>query len=63
MELPDEKTPENSSLAEEEQILKKEGQRIIKAIKKDALVIALAIKGNMFSSEQFAAQIEKDTTQ
>ena len=63
MELPDEKTPENSSLAEEEQILKKEGQRIIKAIKQDALVIALAIKGNMFSSEQFAAQIEKDTTQ
>ena len=59
MELPD----ENSSLAEEEQILKKEGQRIIKAIKQDALVIALAIKGNMFSSEQFAAQIEKDTTQ
>lgn len=63
IELPDEKIPENSSLAEEEQILKKEGQRIIKAIKQDALVIALAIDGKMFSSEQFAAQIEKDTTQ
>ena len=29
MELPDEKTPENSSLAEEEQILKKEGLSLI----------------------------------
>lgn len=28
MELPDEKTPENSSLAEEEQILKKKGKEL-----------------------------------
>lgn len=63
IELADEKTPENTSPAEEEQILKKEGQRIIKAIKQDALIIALAIEGKMFSSEQFAAQIEKDMIQ
>ena len=63
IELPDEKTPETMSQAEEEQILKKEGQRILKAIKQDALVIALAIEGKTLSSEQLAAQIEKDTIQ
>lgn len=60
IELPDEKAPETMTRAEEKQVIQKEGQRIIKAIKENALVIALAIKGKMLSSEQLAAQIEKD---
>lgn len=60
IELLDEKAPETMTRAEEKQVMQKEGQRIIKAIKENALVIALAIKGKMLSSEQLAAQIEKD---
>ncbi len=60
IELPDEKAPETMTRAEEKQVMQKEGQRILKAIKENALVIALAIEGKMLSSEQLAAQIEKD---
>lgn len=60
IELPDEKAPETMTKAEEKQVMQKEGQRILKAIKENALVIALAIEGKMLSSEQLAAQIEKD---
>ena len=37
----------------------KAGERILKAIKQDAFVIALAVEGKMLSSEQLAEQIEK----
>lgn len=63
LELPDEKAPETMTKAEEKQVIKKEGQKIIKAIKGDAVVIALAIEGKMLSSEALATQIEKDTVQ
>ena len=63
VELPDEKAPETMTKAEEKQVVKKEGQRIVKAIKGDAVVIALAIEGEMLSSEMFAAQIERDAVQ
>ncbi len=63
VELPDEKAPENLSKAEEQQVCKKEGERILKAIKQDAFVIALAVEGKMLSSEQLAKQIEKYTVE
>lgn len=63
IEVADEKAPETMSKLEEERVRQKEGERILKAIKEDALVTALAIKGNMLSSEQLAEQIEKDTIQ
>lgn len=53
-EVADEKTPEGASAAEEEQIKAREGARILKAIREDAYVIALAIEGKKYSSEQFA---------
>lgn len=58
VELPDEKTPDNAGEALEEQIKKKEGDRILKAIKEDSYCIALAIEGNMLTSEELADKID-----
>lgn len=57
IELPDEKTPDNASEAMENIIKKKEGERILKALKEDSYCIALAIEGNMLSSEELADKI------
>lgn len=54
IELADEKTPDGASAAEELQIKKKEGERILKAIRDDSCVVALAIEGKKFSSEKLA---------
>ncbi|MDF2541743.1 MAG: hypothetical protein K0S47_1461 [Herbinix sp.] len=59
IELADEKTPDNASEVLEEQIKKKEGERILKAVKDDAYVIALAIEGTMLSSEDLAQKIDQ----
>ena len=48
-----------ASEALELQIKEKEGERILKSIKDDSYVIALAIEGKMRSSEELAARIEK----
>ncbi|WP_123042588.1 23S rRNA (pseudouridine(1915)-N(3))-methyltransferase RlmH [Cohnella candidum] len=58
-ELPDEKTPDSMSPAEEEMVRTREGERILAALKPDAHVIALAIDGETWSSEQLAAHLEK----
>ncbi len=58
-EVPDEKAPENMSAAEAEQVKEREGERILAAIKPDAHVIALAIEGETWSSEQLAAHLDK----
>jgi 23S rRNA (pseudouridine1915-N3)-methyltransferase len=57
IELTDEKTPDNASLAEELQIKKREGERILKNIKDSAFVIALAIEGKMLSPEELAEKM------
>ena len=54
VELPDEKAPETMSPAQEEEVKKKEGERILKAIKDDAFVVALAIEGKGLTSEGLA---------
>ncbi|MBQ9119896.1 MAG: 23S rRNA (pseudouridine(1915)-N(3))-methyltransferase RlmH [Lachnospiraceae bacterium] len=59
IELADEKTPDHASAAEEEQIKKKEGERILKSIKDGAYVIALAIEGKQLSSTELADRIEQ----
>ncbi len=58
IELPDEKTPDNASAAEELQIKKKEGERILKNVKDGAYVIALAIEGTMLTSESLSEKLE-----
>jgi 23S rRNA (pseudouridine1915-N3)-methyltransferase len=54
VEVPDEKAPENLSPAQELIIIQKEGQGILKYVKEDAYVIALAIQGKQLSSEGLA---------
>jgi 23S rRNA (pseudouridine1915-N3)-methyltransferase len=58
IEVPDEKTPDNASAAEEILIKKKEGERILKNVKDGAYVIALAIEGKMLTSEELSEKIE-----
>ncbi len=58
LELPDEKTPDNASQALEDAIKKKEGERILKALKEDSYCIALAIDGKMLTSEELASKID-----
>lgn len=54
IELADEKTPETMSPAQELEVKEKEGERILKSIKDDAFVVALAIEGKQLSSEELA---------
>ena len=58
-EVNDEKTPDEASEAEESQIKKAEGERILKHVKEGAYIIALAIEGSMLSSTDLAVKIEK----
>lgn len=59
IEVADEKTPDEASAAEEEQIKKKEAERLQKYIKDDAWVIALAIEGKQYDSVEFSGEIER----
>ncbi|MFZ5353966.1 MAG: 23S rRNA (pseudouridine(1915)-N(3))-methyltransferase RlmH [Bacillota bacterium] len=54
VEVPDEKAPENLSAAQELIIKEKEGQAVLRHIKEDTYVIALAIQGKLLSSEKLA---------
>lgn len=58
LELADEKTPDGASPAEEDAIREREGERILKAIKADSYVIALAIEGNMLDSVELSLKME-----
>lgn len=57
LQVADEKTPDGASEAVERQIKEKEGQRILDNIRDGAFVVALAIEGEMLSSEQLAEKI------
>lgn len=59
IEVDDEKTLWQDSEAINEQILKKEAQRILHHIKPDTYTISLEIKGKPMNSETFAAYIDK----
>lgn len=61
IEVADEKTPDNASLAQEEQIKAKEGQRILDKLKEDAYVCTLEIAGKQLDSPQFAEWIQTTT--
>jgi 23S rRNA (pseudouridine1915-N3)-methyltransferase len=58
-EVPDEKTPDRASEAEEQQIKKTEGERLLKYVRDSDYVIAMAIDGKMPDSPELAAQIER----
>ena len=59
IEIADQPTPDNASTAEELAIKNKEGDKILGKIKDQSYVIALAIEGKMFSSEDLAQQLDK----
>ncbi|WP_270180648.1 23S rRNA (pseudouridine(1915)-N(3))-methyltransferase RlmH [Alkalihalobacillus sp. CinArs1] len=62
IEVPDEKAPENLSEVEMEQVKQAEGNRILSKISPDAHVIALAIQGNMKTSEKLAKDLDQLAT-
>ncbi|MED9903266.1 MAG: 23S rRNA (pseudouridine(1915)-N(3))-methyltransferase RlmH [Lachnospiraceae bacterium] len=59
LEVADEKTPDKASSLEEEQIKKKEGDRLLAKIKEDAFVITLEIQGEKMDSVAFAEVLKK----
>lgn len=62
VEVPDEKAPENMSTAEEQQVRAKEGERLLAKLGPDVYVVALAIDGEMWTSEQLASSLDKLAT-
>ena len=58
IEVPDEKTPDGASEVVENQIKNLEGERILKSIKDDDYVIALAIDGKMLDSVELSNKME-----
>lgn len=62
VEVPDEKAPETMSPAEEQQVKRKEGERILAHISQDAYVITLEIDGKMLTSEELAAKMDELAT-
>ena len=57
VELADEKTPDNASAVEEENIKNKEGERILAKVKDGAYVISLAIEGKQLDSVELSQKI------
>lgn len=59
IEIAEERASDNPSASEINNVLEKEGERIIQKIPKGAAVIPLCIEGREFSSPEFASEIEK----
>jgi len=59
VEAADEKTPDSPTERQSELIKDTEGARILKSVRDDDCVIALAIDGKEYSSEAFSELIEK----
>ncbi len=61
VEIPDEPTPVGASAAEKAKILDAEGRRIVKTLHPGEYCILLDLKGDLMTSEAFAAKIEELT--
>ena len=59
VEVADEKTPDKASPVLEEQIRRKEGERILRNVREDAYKITLEIAGEMPDSEELSGKLEK----
>lgn len=62
VEVKDEKIPDNISINEINKIKDIEGQRILHQINRDSFIFCLDIQGKEYSSEQFAAKLNKLAT-
>ncbi|MCH5321933.1 MAG: 23S rRNA (pseudouridine(1915)-N(3))-methyltransferase RlmH [Eubacterium sp.] len=58
IEITEEKCSDNPSDSEIQNVIKKEGERIIKKVPKGAVVIPLCIEGREYDSREFSALIE-----
>lgn len=58
IEVEDEKAPESNSLAQNEEVKRKEGEKLLKRIKDNDYVILLDLAGKQMKSEQLAAHID-----
>ncbi|MDF2821795.1 MAG: hypothetical protein K0R15_2236 [Clostridiales bacterium] len=58
VEVPDEKTPDNASDAEEIKIKQREGEKILKVVNDNMYLIALAIEGKKLTSGEFQDKIK-----
>lgn len=61
LEVADEKTIDHASDTVNQQVLQKEGERIVNLIPKDSYVIAMAIEGKKYDSVAFSKMIQKHT--
>lgn len=59
IEVADEKAPDTLSEAEVSIVKEREGERILAHVKESAHVIALAIGGQLWSSEELAAELDR----
>ena len=59
IEVADEETPEGASAAENDRILNREGERLLKKIRDTDYVIALAIDGKQYDSVAFAGKLDR----
>lgn len=59
IEVADEKAPDTLSEAEVSGVKAREGERILAHVKEGAHMIALAIDGKLWSSEELAAEIDR----
>ncbi|MFJ7470857.1 23S rRNA (pseudouridine(1915)-N(3))-methyltransferase RlmH [Peribacillus frigoritolerans] len=62
VEVPDEKAPENLSIADMDIVKQKEGERILAKVSPDTYVITLEINGKQFTSEQLATHMDQLAT-
>jgi len=58
IEVKDEKEPENASFLEKQEILKKEGERILSKLKK-GYTFALCVEGKQLSSEELSSKMSE----
>ncbi|UNC93698.1 23S rRNA (pseudouridine(1915)-N(3))-methyltransferase RlmH [Candidatus Contubernalis alkaliaceticus] len=58
LEISDEKVSEKFSPAQEETLLKKEGERILKLLEPGSFLVVMALEGKQLSSEQLAEKME-----
>ncbi len=59
IEVVDEMTPDSASEKEENQIRDKEAERLLKQIRQEDYVIALAIDGKMYDSVAFSRKLDR----
>ena len=59
VEVNEERMPDNPSAAEKKQVLDKEGERILKALRPGSCLLVLDVAGKLISSEELAAKLEE----